>query len=39
MAKKDKDKGKATGKGKGKYTGAILWFSDTVDYSWQNEKY
>ena len=32
MAKKDKDKGKATGKGKGKYTGAILWFSDTVDY-------
>ena len=39
MAKKDKDKGKATGKGKGKYTGAILWFSDTVDYFWQNEKY
>ena len=39
MAKKDKDKGKATGKGKGKYTGAILWFSDMVDYSWQNEKY
>ena len=39
MAKKDKDKGKATGKGKGKYTGAILWFSDTVDFSWQNEKY